>query len=115
MTRIRIGAAAALGVAVLLAAGAALAQETTGRVTGRVTDSDTGMPLGGVTVIVAGPQGEDAVITSDRGDYTFTSLPIGTYVIRFYAANTATQVEQPGVVVSADKMVRVNAKISAAG
>jgi hypothetical protein len=114
MTRIRIGAAAALGVAVLLAAGAALAQETTGRVTGRVTDSDTGMPLGGVTVIVAGPQGEDAVITSDRGDYTFTSLPIGTYVIRFYAANTATQVEQPGVVVSADKMVRVNAKISAA-
>jgi hypothetical protein len=113
MTRIRIGAAA-LGLAVLLAGGAALAQETTGRVTGRVTDSDTGIPLGGVTVIVAGPQGEDAVITSNKGEYTFTSLPVGTYVIRFYAANTATQVEQPGVVVAADRMVRVNAKISSA-
>ena len=37
MTRIRIGAAA-LGLAALMAAGAAQAQETTGRVTGRVTD-----------------------------------------------------------------------------
>ena len=113
MTRIRIGATA-LGLAALLTGGAALAQETTGRVTGRVTDQDTGMPLGGVTVIVAGPQGEDAVITSDKGEYTFSTLPVGIYVIRFYAANTATQVEQPGVLVSADRMVRVNAKISSA-
>lgn len=113
MTRIRIGAAA-LGLAALLSGGVALAQETTGRVTGRVTDQETGMPLGGVTVIVAGPQGEDAVITTDKGEYTFTTLPVGTYVIRFYAANTATQVEQPGVIVSADRMVRVNAKISSA-
>jgi hypothetical protein len=113
MTRIRIGAAA-LGLALLLGAGAARAQETTGRVTGRVTDQETGLPLGGVTVIVAGPQGEDAVITSDKGEYSFTTLPVGTYVIRFYAANTSTQVEQPGVVVAAEKTVRVNAKISAA-
>ena len=89
MTRIRIGAAA-LGLALLLGAGVAQAQETTGRVTGRVTDQDTGLPLGGVTVIVAGPQGEDAVITSDKGEYSFTTLPVGTYVIRFYAANTST-------------------------
>ena len=113
MTRIRIGAAA-LGLALLLGAGAARAQETTGRVTGRVTDQETGLPLGGVTVIVAGPQGEDAVITSDKGEYSFTTLPVGTYVIRFYAANTSTQVEQPGVIVAAEKTVRVNAKISAA-
>ncbi len=113
MTRIRIGATA-LGLALVLGAGAARAQETTGRVTGRVTDQETGMPLGGVTVIVAGPQGEDAVITSDKGEYTFTTLPVGTYVIRFYAANTSTQVEQPGVIVAAEKTVRVNAKISAA-
>jgi hypothetical protein len=113
MTRIRIGAAA-LGLALLLGAGAAQAQETTGRVTGRVTDQETGLPLGGVTVIVAGPQGEDAVITSDKGEYSFTTLPVGTYVIRFYAANTSTQVEQPGVIVAAEKTVRVNAKISAA-
>ena len=113
MTRIRIGATA-LGLALLALAGTARAQETTGRITGRVTDQDTNLPLGGVTVIVAGPQGEDAVITSDKGEYTFTALPIGTYVIRFYAANTTTEVEQSGVVVAAERMVRVNAKISGA-
>ncbi|HEY4395101.1 MAG TPA: TonB-dependent receptor [Polyangia bacterium] len=113
MARIRIGAAA-LGLALLVVGGAARAQETTGRLTGRVTDEATGAPLGGVTVIVAGPQGEDAVVTGDKGEYTFTSLPVGTYVIRFYAANTSTAVEQSGVTVAAEKMVRVNAKIAAA-
>jgi hypothetical protein len=113
MNRIRAGATA-LGLALLLVGGLAHAQETTGRVTGRVSDQDTGAPMGGVTVIMQGPQGEDATLTDDKGEYRFTSLPIGTYVIRFYAANTATQVEQPGVVVQADKMVRVNAKIAGA-
>ena len=74
----RIGAAAALGVALLLAAGGvARAQETTGRVTGRVTDKDSGMALGGVTVVLQGPQGEDATLTDDKGVYNFTSLPVG--------------------------------------
>ncbi len=113
MNRIRWGATV-LGLALLLAGGVAQAQETTGRVTGRVSDQDTGMPMGGVTVIMQGPQGEDATLTDDKGEYRFTSLPIGTYVIRFYAANTSAQVEQPGVAVQADKMVRVNAKIAGA-
>ncbi len=91
----------------------ALAQEITGRVTGRVTDQDNGTALAGVTVIVQGPQGEDATITDDKGQYSFTGLGVGTYTIRFYMANSATQVEQPGVVVSAEKTVRVNAKIAA--
>jgi hypothetical protein len=115
MNRIRGGVAAALGVALLLAAGGiARAQEISGRVTGRVSDKDTNMPLGGVTVVLQGPQGEDATLTDDKGEYHFTSLPVGTYVIRFYAANAAAQVEQGGVIVSADKMVRVNAKIAGA-
>jgi hypothetical protein len=114
MNRIR-GAAAALGVALLLAAGGiARAQETTGRVTGRVTDKDTGMALGGVTVVLQGPQGEDATLTDDKGVYNFTSLPVGLYVIRFYVANAAAGVEQNGVVIAADKMVRVNAQIAGA-
>ncbi|HTA21102.1 MAG TPA: TonB-dependent receptor, partial [Polyangia bacterium] len=90
----------------------ALAQEITGRVTGRVSDQDTGASLAGVTVIVQGPQGEDATITDDKGLYQFTGLVVGTYTIRFYMANSATQVEQPGVVVSAEKTVRVNAKVA---
>src|SRR4029450_2019858 len=72
------------------------------------------MPLGGVTVVLQGPQGEDATLTDDKGEYHFTSLPVGTYIIRFYVANAAAQVEQGGVVVAADKMVRVNAKIAGA-
>jgi len=106
--------ASALGLALLLTGGLALAQETTGRVTGRVTDRDSGAAMGGVTVIVQGPQGEDATLTNDKGEYNFTTLPIGTYAIRFYAANTAVQVEQQGVSVSAQQTVRVNAKIAGA-
>ena len=113
MNRIRGGAAIAVGVALLLAAGGvARAQETTGRVTGRVTDKDTNAPLGGVTVVLQGPQGEDATLTDDKGEYLFTSLPVGPYVLRFYAANATSQVEQRDVIIGADKMVRVNAKIA---
>jgi hypothetical protein len=111
MIRIR-GVATALGLALVIASGVAHAQETTGRVTGRIVDQDTGAPLAGVTVIAQGPQGEEATITDDRGQYDFTSLKVGTYVLRFYVANTSTQAEQPGVVVSAEKTVRVNAKIA---
>jgi hypothetical protein len=114
MNRIRGGAAFALGAALLLGAGGiARAQEITGRVTGRVSDQYTNMPLGGVTVVLQGPQGEDATLTDDTGEYHFSNLKVGTYVIRFYAANSATQVEQGGVQVAADKMVRVNAKLAA--
>jgi len=91
---------------------AAWAQETTGRVTGRVTDKDTGATMAGVTVIVQGPQGEDATVTDATGFYQFSSLAVGTYTIRYYVANTSTQVEQPDVKVSAQKTVRVNAQIA---
>jgi hypothetical protein len=106
-----------LGLAVLAVSAAlgsaAWAQETTGRVTGRVTDKDTGAPMAGVTVIVQGPQGEDSTLTDDKGQYQFSSLAVGTYTIRYYVANTSTQVEQPDVRVSAQKTVRVNAQIAA--
>jgi hypothetical protein len=120
MNRIRRGAIVvglsglSFAVALTAAAPAVHAQEITGRVTGRVTDQDTGAPVAGVTVIVQGPQGEDATITDDKGQYQFSTMSVGTYTIRFYVATTSTQVEQPGVVVSAEKTVRVNAKISQA-
>jgi hypothetical protein len=114
----RIRGALVLGFAVLCGtlavSSSALAQETTGRVMGRVTDKDTGQALGGVTVMASGPQGEDATITDDKGHYEFTSLSVGTYTLRYYVPNTATHAEQQGVTVSADKTVRVNAKIAPA-
>jgi hypothetical protein len=39
---------------------------------------------------------------------------VGTYVLRYYIANNATQVEQPNVHVSAEKTVRVNVKLAPA-
>jgi hypothetical protein len=115
MNRIRRGATWSMTALALLAlAGVAQAQQIFGRVTGRVVDQDNGNPLGGVTVIVQGPQGEEATITDDKGQYLFTNLGVGTYTIRFYVANAATQVEQPGVTVSAERTVRVNAKIPSA-
>ena len=99
-------------LASLGASRSAFAQEITGRVTGRVVDQDTGATLSGITVIVQGPQGEDATITDAKGQYLFTSLGVGTYTVRFYAANNATQIEQSGVVVSAEKTVRQTAAYS---
>src|SRR6266508_3767284 len=116
MNRIRGGATtlgAALFFALLVAAQVARAQEVTGRVIGKVTD-EAGAPLGGVTVIAQGPQGEDATLTDDKGDYLFTTLVPGTYVLRFYVANASSQVEQPNVAVIADRTVRANARIAGA-
>jgi hypothetical protein len=108
----RILGAIIVSLALLAVGTKAWAQETTGRVTGTVSDQDSGQPLAGVTVIVQGPQGEDATVTDAKGGYLFTNLAVGTYTLRYYVANTATQVEQPGVRVLADKTVRVNAKIA---
>jgi hypothetical protein len=110
MTRIRAGAII-LGLAVFLTGSLAHAQAVTGKIVGRVLDKDTSQPLSGVTVIVQGPQGEEAALTDDKGSYFFSGVPIGTYVIRFFVATSSAKVEQPNVIVSADKTVRVNARI----
>jgi hypothetical protein len=110
----RILGAIFLSLTLVAVSTSAWAQETTGRVTGTVTDQETNVPLAGVTVIVQGPQGEDATVTDGKGQYLFTSLSVGTYTVRFYLATTAAQVEQQGVRVSAEKTVRVNAKIVSA-
>ncbi|HVR60637.1 MAG TPA: carboxypeptidase regulatory-like domain-containing protein [Polyangia bacterium] len=114
MNRTGLAATAAWMAFALLAAGPAVAQEVTGGVIGRVVDKDTGAPLGGVTVMVSGPQGEDASITDDQGNYSFTSLKVGKYTIRFYIGNNAPPTEQPDVAVLAEKTVRVNARIAGA-
>jgi len=75
-------------LASLGASRSAFAQEITGRVTGRVVDQDTGATLSGITVIVQGPRARDATITDAKGQYLFTSLGVGTYTVRFYAATT---------------------------
>jgi len=112
MIRIRGAVALGLSAGLVLCGSLAHAQQITGRITGRVADKDSGKALSGVTVIVQGPQGEDASLTDAAGGYYFSTLPVGTYAIRFYVANSPSYAEQAGVIVSADKTVRVNARIA---
>ncbi|MES1171778.1 MAG: carboxypeptidase regulatory-like domain-containing protein [Bacteroidota bacterium] len=104
-------AAAFAAAALLLTAAPVRAQETSGRITGRVTDMATSQPLAGMTVILQGQQGEDATLTDDAGQYTFVNLPVGKYVVRFYNASSSTKVERPDLVVSAGATLRADAAI----
>ncbi|MBS1818323.1 MAG: TonB-dependent receptor [Acidobacteria bacterium] len=73
-------------VALLLAVGVtpALAQRTTGEISGKVVD-ESGGTLPGVTVTLRGEAMPNAqpVITSETGLYRFPVLPAGTYDVEF--------------------------------
>ncbi|MBC8132206.1 MAG: carboxypeptidase regulatory-like domain-containing protein, partial [Deltaproteobacteria bacterium] len=111
ISRIATIAGATVALFVLLLPGLVHAQETTGRIVGRVTDMGTGQPISGITVILQGQQGEDASLTDDRGEYTFVNLRLGSYMVRFYSANSSIKVERPEVVVSAGATIRADAAI----
>jgi len=69
-------------VALLLASpGWAVAQETTGSITGRVTDTQ-GLPVPGATVTVTGAQGTKNAVTDSDGRYTVPFLTPGTYTVK---------------------------------
>jgi Carboxypeptidase regulatory-like domain/TonB dependent receptor-like, beta-barrel len=68
--------------AVLLALTAvAHAQETTGTLSGRVTDGQ-GLSVPGVTITVAGPQGTKTAVTDPEGRFTVPFLTPGAYGLR---------------------------------
>lgn len=96
--------------AATLTARAAHAAETSGRIFGRLTDPASGAPAAGLTVIVSGPQGQQASVSDDQGDYAFAALPVGTYAVVAYPPG-GTPIERPEVVVSADTAVRVNLRV----
>ena len=81
MTKLsRLGWASVLAVlGVVLAAGAAMAQETTGAIIGTVTSED-GMTMPGVTVTISDPATgfERTVVTNDTGEYRFAALAART-------------------------------------
>ena len=63
---------------------AASAQETTGTITGSVTDQ-TGAVLPGVSITLKNTNTDLArtIVTNENGSYTATLLPIGTYEVTF--------------------------------
>jgi hypothetical protein len=93
-------------------AGVARAQQTGGHIVGRVSDATSEAPMPGLTVVAQGPQGEDATLTDDRGEFRLSALPVGTYQLKVYAVGTTAAAERSGVLVSADKTVRVNLRVA---
>ena len=74
-----------LAMVVLGAAPPVVAQQVTGTLIGRVTDTSGGA-LPGVTVTLAGPAilgGSATALTSDVGAYRIPNIPAGTYTITF--------------------------------
>jgi Carboxypeptidase regulatory-like domain len=59
----------------------ASAQETTGTITGRVTDSQ-GLPVPGVAVTATGPQGVKTAVSGSDGRFTVPFVTPGAYAVR---------------------------------
>ena len=82
----------------------ALAQATTGTITGRATDATNGVPMVGVSVRVAGTQ--LGAQTADDGRYTIRGVPAGTVSLQAnrigYEAKKATVTVAAGQTVTAD-------------
>lgn len=74
-----------LALVVLGVAAPLIAQQQTGTLTGRVTDSSGGA-LPGVTVTLSGPTilgGSASAVTTDVGAYRIPNIPAGTYTLTF--------------------------------
>ncbi|MEX2582555.1 MAG: carboxypeptidase-like regulatory domain-containing protein, partial [Gemmatimonadota bacterium] len=56
-------------------AGAPVAAQQTGVIAGTVLSQDTGQPLSGVSVVVAGTQ--QGTLTNEQGGFRITSVPVG--------------------------------------
>ena len=77
-----------------------LSKAMPGGITGTVTDSDSGDPIGGASVEAIGvdpPSGSKITATDDAGDYTLANVLSGTYQItatakRYHGANQIVKV-----------------------
>jgi len=89
------------------------AQETTGRITGRVVDAQ-GLALPGVNVTVTGSQGSKVAVSDAEGNYAVQFLTPGTYAVRaelqgFKAA------EQQNIIVALGQTVNVPLNLQVGG
>ncbi len=81
----------------------------TGKITGKVTDKESGEPIIGVNVIVLTTT--RGAVTDVDGNYTIIGIPIGTYTLRASLVGYA-QVEVKDVKVGADITTPLNFKMS---
>jgi outer membrane receptor for ferrienterochelin and colicin len=89
---------------ILVAAGPALGQ-TTGTISGQITDSSTGRPMGYANVTVLGtPYG---AMSNPQGYFQIDFVPVGTYVVQASFISYANQ-SSSDVVVEADRTTELN-------
>ena len=60
--------------------------QTTGTLSGVITDSVTGIPISGVTVVI----GSTSTTTDSNGAYSIAGIPIGSYAVTFTKAGYTT-------------------------
>ncbi len=84
---------------------------TTGVIQGRVTDSNGGGALPGVTVVVTGNSSQH-VITDGDGNYRVVALVPGEYLVTFFFGDA--EIQRRGIRVSVGKTVPVFQKINTA-
>jgi hypothetical protein len=77
----RLRNVAAVLAALLTCTAMALAQETTGRIAGRVVDTQA-LAVPGATITATGPQGAKSATTDAAGRYAIPFLTPGTYTVR---------------------------------
>jgi hypothetical protein len=83
----------------------AVAQDNSGTINGRVTDT-TGAFIPGVEVTLAGPaiQGTKQAITDETGSYRFILLPPGTYSVTYALPGFKTLIRE-GIIVQGSRTV----------
>ncbi len=102
-------------LAMLLLAGTShgWAQETTGAVSGRVTDAQ-GLAVPGVTVTLTGPQGSKSAVTDADGRYNVPLLVPGTYTAKAELQGFKS-VQQQNVIVRLGQSIEVQLKMEVGG
>lgn len=102
-------------VAACLVPAVAHAQTVTGQITGRVTDSSSGV-LPGVSITVTNTDTGLVVerVTDETGQYVATNLPVGPYTVE---ANLAgfRKVQRTGIQLGADGRISADFSLAAGG
>ena len=103
---------ALLAALLAVVAASASAQQQTGEIYGRATDS-SGAVLPGATVTVSGPTllQPRISVTSETGSYRVPELPVGTYAVTFELTGFRT-VQSTGVRITIGFSAQVNAEMT---
>jgi hypothetical protein len=107
-----VKAISALVLALLFASSADA--QTTGSITGTVTDTTNAL-LPGVRVTATSPaqMGAQVAVTNEQGQYRFPSVPIGTYTLKYELAGFSTIIRD-GIIVTIGFTASVSVQLKVA-